>query len=449
MSGKYHKYVHRLHEKYGEIVRVGHNQVSISNPTELKRILSTHDFPKGSFYENMPSTKTAIVTTDSELNKIRRRQLGNVYSLPSVRAYESKVLAHGALSLISLWDSQMKQLPGEQKMGTLVNFYYDFHGISFDIISALGFGKSFDILHTGDTTMIERCRDALTAEVTQAYIPFVEHLLSPFIDINRPRRELKAITKAAVLERKSDKSTFHVDILQQLVNARDPLSGKHIGVDLVAGEVAMMLVVGTDTTSNTLTWTILYLLYNPDVYKLLKEEIRSIFTDKNVPITYDMARASLPYLAAVIYESMRLHTVVSGHLPRRVPSSGAHVMNGKYFVPRGSEICISLYACHRNKMTWKNPNKFDPERFMGPDSEDRIKDVLAFSSGVRVCVGRNLALVELFTTLANLVNKYDFSLPDEMFGRYDSVDNIPGEVYFSYAPTVPDKDCWMIVSPAT
>ncbi|KAJ2085828.1 hypothetical protein IW138_006088 [Coemansia sp. RSA 986] len=447
-KGTYHKYVQRLHEKYGEIVRVGHNQVSISNLAELKRILSTHDFPKGSLYENMVLPATTIVTTDPELNKIRRRQLGNQYSMPCVRSYEDKILEHGVLSLMQLWDSRMKQVPGGQKVKANVNFYLEFHSMSFDIISVLGFGKSFNILHTGDTTMIERVRKTNTIEVVQSSLPFGEYTHKLFRDLNNARRELRSISKATVLARKGKNNPSHVDILQRLVNARDPLSGKHIDLESMTDEVLLLLIVGTDTTSNTLSWTTLYLLYYPDVYERLKREVRSTFTDKGATIRYDMARAKLPYLTAVVYESMRLHTIVSGYLPRRVPDSGAHVMDDKYFLPQGTEVCISLYPCHRNKMIWKNPNKFDPERFMGPDAEDRIRDVLAFSSGVRICVGRSLALVELFTTLANLIHKYDFALPDDMVGRYASVDDIPGEAFFNYAPKVPKKDCCVVVSPA-
>ncbi|KAJ2856939.1 hypothetical protein GGI22_003651 [Coemansia erecta] len=447
-SGTYHKYVQRLHEKYGEVVRVGHNQVSISNLAELKRILSTHDFPKGSLYENMVLPATTIVTTDPELNKTRRRQLGNQYSLPCVRSYEDKILEHGVISLMSLWDSRMKSSPSGQNKQANVNFYFEFHSMSFDIISVLGFGKSFDILHTGDTTMIERVRKTNSIEVIQSSLPFGNYTHKLFRDLNSARRDLRSFSKATVLARKHERSTSHVDILQRLVDARDPFSGKNIDIESLTDEVLLLLIVGTDTTSNTLSWTTFYLLYYPSVYERVKREVRSAFIDKDTIIGYDMARARLPYLTAVIYESMRLHTIVSGYLPRRVPGTGAHIMNGKYYLPESTEVCISLYACHRNGRIWENPNRFDPERFMGPDSEDRIRDVLAFSSGVRICVGRTLALVELFTTLANLIHKYDFSLPVDIVDRYSSVEDIPGEVFFNYAPQIPRRDCWMVVSPA-
>ncbi|KAJ2523460.1 hypothetical protein H4217_000098 [Coemansia sp. RSA 1939] len=451
-NGTYHKYVHRLHERYGEVVRVGHNQVSVSNLAELKRILSTHDFPKGSLYENMVLPKTTIVSADPELNKTRRRQLGNQYSLPCVRSYEDKVLEHGVLSLISLWNSRIESPPvsdQEPAKEAKVNFYFDFHCMSFDIISVLGFGRSFNTLHTGDTSMIEGVRKVNTIEVIQASLPLGHYTNAVYRDLNRARTSIRGTSREAVLARMRDaESSAHKDILQRLVSARDPFTGEGIDIEALTDEVLLLLITGTDTTSNTLSWTVLYLLHHPDVYGRLKLEIRSAFTGRDALIRYDQARARLPYLAAVVYESMRLHTIVSGYLPRRVPDAGAYIMDGKYFLPRGAEVCISLYACHRNGAIWPDPSRFDPDRFMGPDAEDRMRDVLSFSSGVRICVGRTLALVEVFTTLANLVNRYDFALADELDGCYASVDDIPGVAFFNYAPLAPNRDCWMTVTPA-
>ncbi|KAJ2512741.1 hypothetical protein H4217_006718 [Coemansia sp. RSA 1939] len=262
---------------------------------------------------------TTFTTTNPSLNKIRRRQMGNSYSLPSVRLYEDKILDHGVLSLISLWDRQIATSPDQKK--TRVNFYYDFHGMAFDIIGVLGFGK----------------------------------------------------------------------------NARDPFTGKPIEEVALKAEVLLMVIAGTDTTSNTLTWIMLCLLRHPVVYQRLKSDIRAAFPSKSVTIRHDMARNTLPYLTAVIYEAMRLYPAVAGYIPRYVPQQGAHLMNGAYFLPQGTEVCISFFASHRNKDVWSSPTDFNPERFMGAGAEERLKDVLTFSSGVRICVGRHLAMAELYT----------------------------------------------------
>ncbi|KAJ2866258.1 hypothetical protein GGI22_001320, partial [Coemansia erecta] len=343
--------------------------------------------------------------------------MGNSYSLPSVRLYEDKVLEHGVLSLISLWDRQIAS--SFNKENALVNFHHGFHGMTYDIIGILGFGESFNILATGDTKIIDSVLKFAKLAALQSRVSFskkLEPLLREWID---GRNYVLATIRDTIKKRKQEvcvsdlkDDAKHVDLLQKLVNARDPFSGEPIDDESLIAEVSVLLIGGTDTISNTLTWTMLCLLNRPDVYERLKMEIRTSFPDKRTVIRSDDARSKLPYLTAVLYEVMRLHPAVGGYLSRAVPKEGAHLMNGEYFIPHGTEVFLSLFACHRNKDTWSNPTEFDPERFMGPGSEERIKDVLVFSSGVRICAGRHLAIVELYTALANLILRYDFRLPD-------------------------------------
>ncbi|KAJ2402577.1 hypothetical protein GGI23_000616 [Coemansia sp. RSA 2559] len=457
--GRYHKYVESLHAKYGEVVRVGYNQVSVSNLGELKRILSTHDFRKGQMYEdNGIIAVNSFSATDPATSNVKRRQIGNSYSLPSVRLYEDKVLEHGVLSLVRNWNTQLAvAMDGTQtKKKALVNFYYGFHGLAFDIIGVLGFGSSFGVVSTGDTTIIDQVRKTLNVGILQSTLPLGEYIHRLFRDMVNSRDALVANTMNTIKERQREnaaakasgkKGTAHVDVLQRLVNAHDPLTGEKLDDESVKAEMLIMLAAGTDTTSNTLVWATMCLLHHPNIYKRLRSDVRAAFPDRSTVIRYDMAKSSLPFLTAFLYEVLRMYPAVCGYLPRRVPDSGACLM-GKYHVPHGTELSISISACHRNSNVWSDPQKFDPGRFMGPDAEDRIKDVLAFSTGVRVCIGRFLGLVELYTTMANLIHKYDFELPDHIRAKYSSTEEIPGSSFITLAPLDPKNDCWMHISSA-
>ncbi|KAJ2556157.1 hypothetical protein EV175_002112, partial [Coemansia sp. RSA 1933] len=428
--GRYHTYVQRLHETYGDVVRIGYNKVSISSLAELKRILSTHEFRKGQMYEyNGLLVANSFSATDPEISKARRRQIGNSYSLASVRQYEDKILEHGILSLMAHWDLQLAERKGTDKKAR-VNYYYGFHGMAFDVIGILGFGRSFNVITTGDTTIIEQVYKTLKVGILQSSMPLGNYMHRLFRDMVKARYTLAMDTLQTIKKRKAenaaaqtkDISAAHSDVLQRLVDAHDPVTGEKMDDEAVKAEMSIMLVAGTDTTSNTLVWATLCLLHYPAVYARLKHEIRSAFPDRSTVIRYDAARTNVPYLTAFLYEVLRMYPAVSGHLPRRVPLEGACLAN-IYQVPHGTELCISIGACHRNPSVWTDPNTFDPERFMGPDAEDRIRNVMAFSSGVRNCIGRFLGLVELFTTMANLVHKYDFSMPDDIKGRYGSVED--------------------------
>ncbi|KAJ2662118.1 hypothetical protein IWW48_002014 [Coemansia sp. RSA 1200] len=458
--GSYHTYVNKLHSKYGEVVRIGYNQISVSSLDELKRILSTHDFLKGKMYESNGITAVSSFSAiDPEISKTKRRQIGNSYSLPTIRLYEDKILEHGVLSLMRSWDSQLALSKNKETMEkkTRVNFYYGYHGIAFDVIGILGYGASFNVIPSGDKTIIDQLRTTISLGILQTSLPLGNYTHRLFYNMVAARNHLVIRTANTIRKRRlenkaaesgGEKRAAREDILQRLITAYDPATGKMLDDEAVTAELQLMLAAGTDTTSNTLVWATLRMLHTPEVYNRLKDDIRTAFPDKSTVIRYDMARRSVPYLTAFIYEVMRLYPAVSGYLPRRAPTNGA-CMLGRYHVPYGAELCVSISACHLNPNVWSEPERFDPERFMGPDAEARIKDVLAFSAGVRICIGRFLGLFELYTTLANLIHKYDFELPADVKSRYRSVDDIPGSSFITLAPLHPAKDCWVLISPAT
>lgn len=446
LRGQYHTYTFRLHEYYGsDVVRVGFNQVSLADPSELRRILATHQFRKGAIYEANQFLKPSVFsTTDPEVNKTRRRQLGTTYSMSTIRLLEDQVLEHGPLSLMKVWDNAIQSNAGR------VNYYYSFHGLAFDVIGKLGFGECFGILPTGNNRIINAVHKTMRLVIAEGQIPLLKkmHWLVP--ELAEAQRFLIDVAHRAIDRRRGQEQPGHfIDILQKFLDARDPETGEFLDRDSLTAEIVLLLVAGTDTTSNTLTWTIMHLMHNPEVYKRLKQEIRQVFSADKV-IRFEEARSRLPYLHAVILESMRLSPSVSGYLPRRVPANT--VLLDKYKLKDDDEICVSFGACHRNPKIWEDPQRFDPERFMGPDSESRAKDILAFSTGVRMCIGRNLAWMELYTTLANIICNYDFELPkDGPYGPHN-VDGrgypreIPGVAFTTCGPASPQTDCWLKIS---
>ncbi|KAJ2428257.1 hypothetical protein GGF41_001430, partial [Coemansia sp. RSA 2531] len=159
----------------------------------------------------------------------------------------------------------------------------------------------------------------------------------------------------------------------------------------------------------------------------LRDDIRREFPDHSAPIHYEEARTRLPYLTAVINESMRVSPIAAGYFPCRLPMDGSGATICGYYIPHDTaEICLGIAAAHRSNDVWPDPCRFDPERFMGADAESNWKNILAFSSGVRMCIGRNLAWVEMYTTLANLLRRYDFKLPDNApYGPHRLLNGIP------------------------
>ncbi|KAJ2044004.1 hypothetical protein GGI08_007230 [Coemansia sp. S2] len=127
-------------------------------------------------------------------------------------------------------------------------------------------------------------------------------------------------------------------------------------------------------------------------------------------------------------------------LPRLAPAGGLRL--GGYFLPAGTWLCCAIGAVHMNPGVFADPEVFDPERFL---KEERF-NMLAFSTGVRACLGRNLALVEMHVVLANLLRRYDLALPAGVPAK-GGVPDIPRKTMMTMNPTHPDRDCLVQISP--
>jgi cytochrome P450 len=187
----------------------------------------------------------------------------------------------------------------------------------------------------------------------------------------------------------------------------------------IMGYMLVNLVAGADTTAITIRAVFYLCLKHPEAYRRLVSEVRGAGWDVDQAAPYSAAR-QLPYLEAVVREAMRLHPAVSMLLERYVPEGGLTLPDGGY-VPAGTAVGLNPYVIGRNKGVWgEDADEFRPERWLKGNGEAeeeyraRLQRMnaaeLAFGGGSRICIGRNLALVETYKIVATLVNRYDIEL---------------------------------------
>ncbi|BFZ06904.1 hypothetical protein BsWGS_09943 [Bradybaena similaris] len=166
---------------------------------------------------------------------------------------------------------------------------------------------------------------------------------------------------------------------------------------------------GTETTSTTIYWCILYLLNNPKVQEKLYHEIKDKIGTDRTPTIQD--KAQLTYLHAVIMETQRLASIV--------PLSVAHLCSDDVTLqgctlPKGTWVLPNLDSVLHDKATWgEDALSFRPERFI--DSEGKLQipeQLIPFSIGRRACLGESLAKMELFLFLSNMIQRFEF-LPSD------------------------------------
>ncbi|PIO01170.1 hypothetical protein AB205_0092610 [Aquarana catesbeiana] len=176
--------------------------------------------------------------------------------------------------------------------------------------------------------------------------------------------------------------------------------------------VGDLFIAGTETTSATLEWSLLYMMTYPEIQDALsekcREEIDKIRGERD-HLDYE-DRVKMPYTQAVLQEILRLASVVSlgvTHAPIKDVQ-----LNG-YIIPKGTLIITDLSSTHYDKKYWKYPNEFNPENFLNEDGElVKVEAFLPFSAGPRVCLGENLARMELFLFFTTLMTHFEFHWPD-------------------------------------
>uniref|UniRef100_A0A8C0RAC4 Cytochrome P450 2J2 n=1 Tax=Canis lupus familiaris TaxID=9615 RepID=A0A8C0RAC4_CANLF len=168
-----------------------------------------------------------------------------------------------------------------------------------------------------------------------------------------------------------------------------------------------LFFAGTETTSTTLRWGLLYLALNPEIQEKVQAEIDRVIGQSQLPGL--AVRESMPYTNAFIHEVQRMGNIVPLNVPREV--TGDTTLAG-YYLPKGTVIVTNLTALHRDPAEWATPDTFNPEHFLENGQFKKREAFLPFSIGKRVCIGEQLARSELFIFFTSLVQRFTFRPPD-------------------------------------
>ncbi|GJN33880.1 hypothetical protein PR202_gb22508 [Eleusine coracana subsp. coracana] len=169
-----------------------------------------------------------------------------------------------------------------------------------------------------------------------------------------------------------------------------------------------LLIGATDTSAMTIEWAISELLKNPKLLAKATEELDNVIGRNRLVTETDLPH--LPYIEAIVKETMRLHPPVPLLLPHLSREDTS--VNG-YAIPAGTIALVNVWAIARDPALWDAPEEFWPERFIGSkvDVKGQHFELLPFGSGRRVCPGYNLGLKIMMLSLANLLHGFVWRLP--------------------------------------
>ena len=189
------------------------------------------------------------------------------------------------------------------------------------------------------------------------------------------------------------------DLFDLLRAARDPETGAGFSDVELRDQVATMILAGHETTAVTLFWALLLLAESPATQARVAAEATPL------DLSPDRAAAALDQLVftkAVVSETLRLYPPAF----LIVRQAMAEDRVGDLEIPRGAVIMMAPWVLHRHRKLWRDPDTFDPTRFLPEAPAPERFAYLPFGAGPRVCVGAQFALAEAVLVLAMLAKSF-------------------------------------------
>jgi cytochrome P450 len=375
--------------------------VVVTEPALANEVLSTKnsEFIKtpGLSIFLRPVLGDGLITAEREAHEKQRRLLAPAFAPKRIAGYGATMSELAAKFADSLRDGE--QLDVADAMMRL----------TFQIV-----GKTlFDADVSGDATQVgEALTTAMEIALGQLWsaIPIPPQIPTPRnLKFWRAVGRLDEVIYRIIRDRRREGGD-RGDVLSTLLEARDE-DGSPMSDAQIRDETMTLALAGHETTANGLAWAFYELSRNPEVRKTLDAEIDAFVRPATTRGSSDLITIedlkSLPYTLAVFKEAMRLHPPVYVIARRAVND----VIIGGRLVRKGTIVMVNTLGIHRRTEWWKDPERFDPERFLG-DRERQLPRCayMPFGAGPRVCIGNHFALLEAHLLLATIARRARFDV---------------------------------------
>uniref|UniRef100_A0A8C1IJE6 Cytochrome P450 2U1 n=1 Tax=Cyprinus carpio TaxID=7962 RepID=A0A8C1IJE6_CYPCA len=301
-----------------------------------------------------------------------------------------------------------------------------------NVISSMSLGQRFHHQDQEFRTMLDLMSHGLEISVNTSILlvnvfPWLYYLpCGVFKELRRAEIDITAFLKKIIMRHRATLDPenprdfidmYLVEMLAQQKSENSELS--LFSEDDLFYIIGDLFIAGTDTTTNSVLWSILYMSLYPDVQEKVQQEIDAVVGSERVPSLTD--KGNLPYTEATIMEVQRMTVVV----PLSIPHMASETTEFRgYTIPKGTVIIPNLWSVHRDPTVWENPDDFNPGRFLDEQGKLLRKDCfIPFGIGRRVCMGEQLAKMELFLMFTSLMQAFTFRLPEgksapSMHGRF-------------------------------
>ncbi|MCJ1423011.1 hypothetical protein MMC29_000892 [Sticta canariensis] len=420
-GGQFTFQVQKWHQQYGPIIRINPWEIHISDPEFYDVVYSSNTrFEKIERFKYRFGGPTGVqATVEHDIHHRRRVALNPYFSKRQIVDFSGQIQTCAE----RLCQRLANEYRGTSRVVTLNNVWAAF---STDIIILYAFAFSYDFIEYPDfvapftTSLIEMTKFTHFAGHFPWLLTFLQSVPDAVLGVvnpaMRPVFQFQNEVKHQIIRIKNGENRAHINVAHKTVfNSllESGLPPEELSIIRLQQEAAGIIGAGIETIKASLSLACFHLLSNRDLYQQLRQELESAFPDLANPLTLSELER-LPYLSAVINESLRLSYGVAQRLPRVSPT--APIQYGNWTIPAGVPFSMSSYLMHHDESIFPNSHTFDPSRWLhnpkvGGD-KPLMRYLVAFSKGSRMCVGLNLAWAELYIGLANVIRRLDLELFD-------------------------------------
>jgi cytochrome P450 len=385
-----HTFFLRTALQHGGVAQLGRpDRLLVSHPDGIQHVLldNQHNYIKGKYAERLRLLIGNGLPVSDGAPWLRQRRLMQPAFHRQRLASLVTMLTDAIAAMLERWQVaigsgrpidmalEMRRLAQESIVKTMF-------GVEMSMSQADRLGASFT---------------ALTDYVnyrSSAWFPVPEHWRTPRNNRFQAAQQHIDQAVASLINKRRQAGVDGTDIISMLLAARDQDTGAGMSDEQVRDEVRTIFFAGYETTASALAWAWYMLVQHPKVEQRLHNEVTDVLGGR-LPNLQDLP--NLVYTRMVIEEVMRLYP--PGWMTWRTVLADDQI-NG-YHIPAGAKLVISPYVTHRLPSLWEQPEVFDPERFTPASVAQRHRCAyIPFGSGPRMCIGSNLAMMEMQLTIA-------------------------------------------------
>ncbi|XP_020505723.2 cytochrome P450 2J2-like [Labrus bergylta] len=411
-----HESMTQLAGKYGEVysLRMGQEWLVVLNGFEaLKEVLvnqgdSVADRPPLPLYMDM-TKGLGVILSSGHLWKQQRR-----FALSTLRNFGigKKSLEPVVLDELNYC---LKELYGYK--GKRFNPHLILSNAISNIICSLVFGHRFEYTDEKFRKLISYFETAFQIEASiwahfyNSFPRLMRHLPGPHQTFLLICNDIKVFIREELEKHKqnwdSSDQRDYIDCYLNEIQTNMGRADNTFDEENLIECVLDLFAAGSETTSTTLHWAFLYMAKYPEIQAKVQAEIDRVIGQSRQPSMED--RVSMPFTDAVLHEIQRMSNIVPLSVPHM---ANKDIQLGGYTIPKGVTVIPNLTSVLYDQTKWKTPFTFNPGHFLNEEGKF-VKQAafIPFSAGKRLCLGENLAKMELFLSFTSFMQHFTFSMP--------------------------------------